>query len=117
MFFAEVAGILEDCKPQRLVIVWCDAKVHRTDECDEPSDLNTIRHKGAPGGGGTSFIPVFDWMASEGIEPDALVYLTDGMGSFPAHSPKFPVIWGNISPPGSVQYPFGEVVDIPKQAA
>jgi predicted metal-dependent peptidase len=117
MFFAEMCGILEDVRPKRLFIVWCDAHVHRTDECEEPSDLLSIRAKGAPGGGGTSFVPVFDWMAKSGITPDALVYLTDGYGSFPSETPKYPVIWGNISKPGSVQYPFGDVVDVPQQVA
>lgn len=116
MFFAEMAGILEDVRPQRLVIMWCDAQVHRVDEVEEAQDLNHIRAKGAPGGGGTSFEPVFDEINKMGITPDALVYLTDGYGSFPKPVP-YTVIWGNISPPGAVKYPFGDVVDVPKQAA
>jgi len=114
MFFAEMAGILGDCRPKELFIIWCDAKVHRVDQCDEPSDLNVVRHKGAPGGGGTSFVPVFDEIAKLGLEPDALVYLTDGMGAFPNQKPSYPVIWGNIWPTST--YPWGDVVDVPKQA-
>lgn len=113
MFMAEMAGILEDVQPKELVIMWCDAKLHRTDYAEEASDLNTIRAKGAPGGGGTSFVPVFDEIDRLGLEPEALVYLTDGMGSFPQHAPKYNVIWGNIYK-GS-KYPWGDVVDIPKQ--
>jgi predicted metal-dependent peptidase len=115
MFFGEMAGILEDCRPKRLVIMWCDAMVHRVDEAEDPSDLNVIRAKGAPGKGGTSFVPVFDEIAKLGIEPDALVYLTDGMGTFPQKAPSYPVIWGNIYPQS--KYPWGDVVDVPKQAA
>lgn len=114
MFMAEMAGILEDVRPKRLVIMWCDAKVHRLDEAEEASDLNSIRAKGAPGGGGTSFIPVFERIEQEGLQPEALVYLTDGMGTFPQKAPAYPVIWGNIYP--ASKYPFGDVVDIPKQA-
>ncbi len=116
MFFAEMAGILEDVRPKQLVIMWCDAHVHRVDELDDPSELNHVRSKGAPGGGGTAFEPVFAEIEKMGLEPEALVYLTDGYGSFPKPV-KYPVIWGNISPPGSVKYPFGDVVDVPKQAA
>lgn len=115
MFLAEVAGILEEIKPKRLLMMWCDAKVHRVDECDDAGDLNTIRAKGAPGGGGTAFEPVFDRIKKEGLEPECLVYLTDGMGSFPHQQPSYPVIWGNIYK-GS-KYPWGDVVDIPKQSA
>jgi predicted metal-dependent peptidase len=117
MFFAEMAGILEDTNAKQLVIMWCDSKINRVDLAEDASDLNTIRCKGAVGGGGTSFIPVFEEIGRMGLEPDALIYLTDGFGSFPAHSPSFPVVWGNISKPGSVSYPFGDVVDVPAQAA
>ena len=67
MFMAEMAGILEDVRPKRLVIIWCDAIVHRVDECEDAQDLNAIRRKGAPGGGGTSFIPVFSKIAELGL--------------------------------------------------
>lgn len=113
MFFAEMAGILEDVRPRQLLVVWCDAQIGRVDECDEPGDLNHVRSLGAPGGGGTSFIPVFEYAASLGSEIDALVYLTDGMGTFPDVAPSYPVIWGSIYPQS--QYPFGDVVDIPIQ--
>jgi len=115
MFMAEMAGILDDVNPEKLLIMWCDAEVHRVDECEDTGDLLALRCKGAPGGGGTSFIPVFEKIEELGVTPEALVYLTDGLGSFPHSAPAFPVIWGNIYP--NSKYPFGDVVDIPKQAA
>lgn len=113
MFFAEMQGILTDVRPRRMFVVWCDAKVHRVDELSDPDDLIRLRCTGAPGGGGTSFVPVFEAIEKLDIEPDALVYLTDGMGEFPRYAPNYPVIWGNIYK-GS-KYPFGDVVDILKQ--
>jgi predicted metal-dependent peptidase len=115
MFMAEISGILADVQPKRLIIMWCDANIGRVDECEDENDLNTLRCKGVPGGGGTSFVPVFEEIEKMNITPDALVYLTDGMGTFPRTAPKYPVIWGNIYP--ASKYPFGDVVDIPKQAA
>ena len=114
-FLAEVSGILEDVNPEKIAIVWCDDLVRRVDECEDVDDLNIVRHKGAPGRGGTDFRPVFDRIGEEGWMPDALVYLTDGMGTFPTEPPPFPVIWGSIYPQS--KYPFGDVVDIPVQAA
>lgn len=112
-FMGEMASILDEVRPKRLVLLWCDAHVHRVDdEVEEPSDLHTIRAKGAPGGGGTSFVPVFDKIDELGLELDALVYLTDGQGTFPAEAPRYPVIWGSTFMPES-HYPFGEVVRIP----
>lgn len=115
MFMAEMSGILEDVRPKRLVIMWCDAAIGRVDECEDATDLMSIRAKGAPGGGGTSFIPVFEEIAKMGLQPEALVYLTDGMGAFPSKEPAYPVIWGNTYP--ASKYPFGDVVDIPLQSA
>jgi predicted metal-dependent peptidase len=112
-FLAEVSGILQELKPRQLHLVWCDAAVHRADEVDEVSDLNVIRAKGAPGGGGTSFVPVFKWIEQNDLEPEALIYLTDMYGDFPSKAPNYPVLWGSIS--NGVAAPFGEVVDVPIQ--
>jgi len=114
MWYAELAGIFEELKPAQLVIMWCDAGVHDVDWCDEPGDLNVIRKRGVRGGGGTSFIPVFDKIDELGLEPDALIYLTDGYGSFPEVEPAYPVIWGTIGLDPD-QYPFGEAVAVPEQ--
>ncbi|MCX8086568.1 MAG: VWA-like domain-containing protein [Rhodocyclaceae bacterium] len=45
------------------------------------------------GGGGTSFLPVFEWIERQGARPDALVYFTDAEGEFPRQPPNFPVLW------------------------
>lgn len=115
MFFAELAGIFGELNPKLVRIMWCDAAVHRVDDCTEPDDLNRVRHDGAPGGGGTSFVPVFDRIEEMGETPDALVYLTDGYGTFPSEAPSYPVIWGTIAL-GPEGFPFGDVVEVPKQA-
>ena len=112
MFMSEVSGILEDIKPKRLSVVMCDARINAVHELDGPADLRDIK---LVGGGGTDFRPVFKWIEEQGGTPDALVYLTDGLGCFPDKSPNYPVIWGDL--PNGVKYPFGDVVAIPKQAA
>jgi predicted metal-dependent peptidase len=45
------------------------------------------------GGGGTTFKPVFDWVAQAGQQPDTLVYFTDAEGEFPPAAPNYPVLW------------------------
>lgn len=116
-FFTEMRGILDEVKPRRLLVMWIDAAVHAVDEVEEASDLTSLTPKG---GGGTDFRPAFDWIAKEQLEPDALIYLTDGYGSFPSSAPSYPTLWGNISPElKDTHYPFGEVVAVPvaKKAA
>ncbi len=114
MFMAETASILEDVRPKEVKIVWCDARVQRVDEACDTGDLEAIRVKGAPGGGGTDFRPVFDLIDDEGWSPDAVLYLTDGIGRFPDEEPDYPVVWGNTYPAST--YPWGQVVNIPAQA-
>lgn len=107
IFFGEMCGILDDVRPQEVHVVWCDAKVHHVDTVDDSQDIRTLKPHG---GGGTDFRPVFDWIDDLPAQPDALVYLTDGRGSFPKSAPPYPVIWGSIYK--SSKYPFGDVVEI-----
>jgi predicted metal-dependent peptidase len=59
------------------------------------------------GGGGTSFVPVFDWLQREGGRPDALLWFTDADGEFPEQVPDYPVIW---LVKGARPVPFGQRV-------
>lgn len=108
LFFGEIRGILEDVKPQKIYLVWCDAQVHRVDELDSGADLSGLK---PVGGGGTDFRPVFDWAEQSNVRADAIVYFTDMMGSFPDHAPETPVIWADIY--GRIKAPFGETIAIP----
>jgi predicted metal-dependent peptidase len=45
------------------------------------------------GGGGTRFVPVFEWIERARRRPDVLLYFTDAEGEFPPHAPPYPVIW------------------------
>jgi hypothetical protein len=110
-WLAESVGVLELLKPRRLILIWCDAAIGQVDEVEDASDINTIRGKGIPGGGGTDFRPVFDYIAEQDLSPDALIFLTDGYGDFPNEAPSYPVLWGNITK--DMKYPFGEIVDVP----
>lgn len=110
VFFGEMAGIMEDVRPTCIHLMYCDAEVHDVVEVYDPTDLHDVRQRKAPGGGGTAFQPVFDKVRELDIEPDALVYLTDGYAPFPKKAPGYPVIWGSTS---GVEYPWGEVVEVP----
>lgn len=107
-FFGELRGIIGDLQPAKVFVVWCDAKVHKVDECDNTEDVGGLK---AAGGGGTDFRPVFDWIEEQGLHPDALVYMTDGLGSFPEQEPRYPTLWCALKG-YRVEYPFGEVVEI-----
>lgn len=61
------------------------------------------------GGGGTSFVPVFDWIAAEHRRPDLLLYFTDAEGEFPAAAPDYPVLW---LVKGRGKVPWGERIQL-----
>ena len=109
-FRGETCGIMEDVGPELCIVAECDAKMQKTTELTDPSDLRLIPV--VKGGGGTDFRPVFKWIEDEGLEPDVLLYLTDGDGTFPSHAPEYPVIWGDISK-SPQKYKWGHVVDVP----
>jgi predicted metal-dependent peptidase len=111
VFLAETTALLEQAHPRQVVFVQCDASIHEWVVIDGSDDLYGRKLKG---GGGTMFEPVFERIAKEQLEPDLLVYLTDGYGSFPSQCPSYPVIWGSIALEAS-SYPFGEVVMVPQQ--
>jgi predicted metal-dependent peptidase len=109
-FLSELQGILDTTAPEKLHLLDCDARVHTHTEFAPGDDLRgTIFH----GGGGTSFTPVFDWLADHDIAPDVLVYLTDLEGSFPDSEPAFPTLWLNYGSPRATA-PFGQTIHIPK---
>lgn len=87
-FATEIRSIHDQLRPDRLLVLYCDAKVHRVDEFG-PHDTLTFR---AIGGGGTDFRPPFDYLQAHHLTPDALVYLTDGYGTFPTEA-SYPVLW------------------------
>lgn len=106
VFSGEMCGILDDVRPERLIVLWCDAKVHKVDFVEDSYEIGSLK---PVGGGGTDFRPAFDWIEDNHISPDALVYLTDGYGSFPQHAPSYPVLWGSIS---DASYPWGDAIKV-----
>lgn len=108
-FFAEVGGVIGDVRPKRVILIHCDARVQRVDEARSLDELADLRVQGSPGGGGTSFIPPFEYLAEENITPDALIYLTDLYGSAPSTPPAYPVIWACTTDQPA---PWGDLVKI-----
>ena len=109
-YMGELSGIIDEVKPKRLTVFWCDAAIHQIDEIEDAADLMRIKCRGVKGGGGTSCDPVFAWIDQNAHEaPDAMVCFTDGYVTFPKNAPTYPVIWASTT---DVKYPWGEVVRI-----
>lgn len=109
-FLSEAQGILDECRPSKLVVLDCDAEVHQAVEF-EPGDPGLCDFE-PRGGGGTNFSPVFDWIEENGIDPVAVVYLTDLCGTFPDPSPPWDTLWVQYGS-AAITPPFGEHIKIP----
>jgi predicted metal-dependent peptidase len=95
--------------PVRVTLFACDSDLAAGAPWTfEPWDELRLPHQFA-GGGGTSFVPVFDWIARQDRHPDALVYFTDAEGKFPGEAPAYPVLW---LVKGKAPVPFGHRVQL-----
>lgn len=113
-FASEISSILEelDCN---VIALYVDTDVRRVDEYDQdslPLRIETV------GGGGTDFVPGFDWLKKKGIEPEGLIYFTDmECNSFPDYIPDYPVIWVKYGRDSSwatkpEDIPFGDYIEM-----
>lgn len=109
-FMGHVGVIVDDVKPRELLVGQCDDMIHQWQYIQSGAELP----KKVLGGGGTSFVPVFDRIEREQLTPDVLVYFTDMYGTFPSKPPSYPVIWASITE-NIKTAPFGEVIYIPLQ--
>ena len=93
----------------RVTLVACDNKLAENGPWEyEPWDAMEVPHD-LEGGGGTDFRPVFDWVETENLNPNLLVYFTDAEGDFPKLAPNYPVVW-LVKGKGDV--PWGERVQL-----
>jgi predicted metal-dependent peptidase len=95
-----------------VIVIQCDADVHKVERFERGEPLDIKRWYGE---GGTDFRPVFRHIEREGIEPVCLIYLTDGHGAFPDAAPDYPVLWAVCQDPGYPvdRVPWGEMLQIP----
>lgn len=107
-FLAEVQAILDTVQPQSITLIPCDMHViDRQVEVLQPGDL--IEARNWEGGGGTSFVPPFDYLDRHNVVVDRVIYLTDMMGTFPK-DPGIPTLW--VSTSNVDKAPFGDVISI-----
>lgn len=82
VFLSELHAILSDLQPEKIHVMYVDAKVFGDCyEIDDPNDLLDLSKK-AGGGGGTDMTIVFKEIEQRGISPEAVIVFTDGMTPF-----------------------------------
>ena len=86
---------------KRLRVAYVDTVIHKNPDTGEPwHDIDLETNQGAevldmkfPGGGGTSFDPIFNYLDKSRDDVGALVYFTDGYGDVTKRSTSYPVVW------------------------
>lgn len=104
-FAAEITKVKEDLMPSRIHVLYFDSEVSHVESYGPDDELDIKPH----GGGGTNFAPVFEKIIEEGIEPVAIVFLTDLCCNSFGDQPDAPVLWVTTDPGKA---PFGEIVEM-----
>ena len=93
-FFSELNALLDTFGSYELTVIQCDAEVGRVETFDDAAPLDPSRKWETTGGGGTDFRPVFRYVDEHPeLEPNLLIYFTDGCGDCPDRAPAYPVMW------------------------
>ena len=112
-FGSEMRSLMEMLN-LRLTLIVCDNRIQEIYEDVGADDLATIQ---PTGGGGTNFIPPFEWVEQNGCEPSLLIYFTDLECSYFPKDPGYQVVWINwksqdLQNPWTVTPPFGNVINM-----
>jgi predicted metal-dependent peptidase len=103
MYNAHINRVLHTCNPEVLHVIYCDTQVTGHDEFtveDLPVSIKTHA------GGGTEFKPAFDYIDDHGIDPEVVVYFTDGYADSD-FTTKHETVWLTT---GSTNFKFGTVI-------
>ena len=93
-FFTELTSLLGTFGSYELTVIQCDAEVGKVETFDDSNPLAPDHEWETTGGGGTDFRPVFDYVENHPeLDPNLLVFFTDGCGDCPDRSPRYPVMW------------------------
>lgn len=107
-FVSEINAIKGQMRA-RITLLACDTALAK--ECPWSYEAwdEFVMPKQIKGGGGTSFVPVFDWAEKQDKQPELLVYFTDAEGEFPKHEPICPSIW---LVKGKAKVPWGQRIQL-----
>ncbi len=105
LFLAEVASIMEVYPHYEIDLITADHKIH-SHKTYLPNE--SLEYE-VNGGGSTDFRPVFEYIENNIDTPTALLFFTDGKGTFPNTPPAFDTLW---IMPNNTPTPFGEIMTL-----
>ena len=106
LFISELESLLMTFNNFKIDLFFIDSKIkaHYTYENGDTFDYEI------PAGSSTDFRPLFDYIETNYINPDAIIYFTDADGIFPTKEPLTQTIW--IVHGDRSDVPFGRIIKI-----
>lgn len=107
---AELQQVIDEVKPERVIVIDCDADVHQVFELGDGDSIHGSNGSHMKGGGGTDFRPAFEKvndMVAAGEDIACVVFFTDLYGTFPEDEPAYPVLWAATT---DSDVPWGQAV-------
>lgn len=102
---AELRGIFQIFPDAEIQVLYVDSDVKGS----QLIKANDIKLK-ARGGGGTNYIPGFEWLKENDITPVCAIYMTDGWCNRFPEEPDYPVLWILTEKNDRFNAPFGETI-------
>lgn len=108
-FMTEVYKILCVNNNLKVTFIVCDCEIKGVIHDLSKNNFSQVKNISL-GGGGTNFIPVFNFI-KEKLDDDIklLIYLTDGFGDYPKEIPNYRILWVLNS---NYNVPFGEKINM-----
>ena len=107
-YLAEINELTLRFKPEKVILLYCDWDVAKAEIYTDGEEIDTLKSRG---GGGTSFVPVFNWLKENDEPIDQLIYMSDMEvhdSCFPEEHPDFPCLF--ISTREHYNVPFGTCI-------
>jgi predicted metal-dependent peptidase len=99
-----MTAIVEQCKPERVIVLYTDTEVKRADTFEFGEDIEFHFFSA----GGTDMTAGFDWCDANDVQPDVFITMTDGHTPYGVEQ-SYPVVWvitSDVKPAHGMHVPF-----------
>ena len=107
-YLAELNAIFQEFQPEQIYVMYADCEVANVEIYEQGEEIDTLN---ARGGGGTSFVPIFEFVEDNDVELDMMLVFSDMEvydDCFPKEEPDYPTLF--ISTRDYYDVPFGECI-------
>lgn len=105
---AELRTIIEDCAPEKTIVVYCDSGINKVDTFLAGEELSLQMH----GGGGTDMRKITDYFGGVDERLAGVVIFSDLETPFPTVEPEYQLLWGAVSARSGTRAPVGRTVEV-----